>query len=66
MGFEINTDKAENFCFNLKADNCQVILAIQGYPSKSRYENGIDSVIKNSHNDAMFDRCTAKDRSPYF
>lgn len=34
MGFEINTDKAGNFCFNLKADNGQVILAIQGYKSK--------------------------------
>ena len=66
MGFEINTDKAGNFCFNLKADNGQVILAIQGYTSKSRYENGIDSVRKNSQNDDMFDRCSEKDRSPYF
>ncbi|MGV6830803.1 MAG: YegP family protein [bacterium] len=64
--FEINTDKAGKFRFNLKANNGQVILASQGYASKSGCENGIDSVRKNSQNDDMFDRCTAKNGSPYF
>ena len=64
--FEINTDKAGKFRFNLKADNGQVILSSQGYASKSGCENGIDSVRTNSQNDDMFDRCTAKDGSPYF
>ncbi|GGG88160.1 UPF0339 protein [Polaribacter pacificus] len=64
--FEIKTDKAGKFRFNLKAGNGQVILASQGYSSKAGCENGIDSVRKNSQNDAMFERCTAKDGSPYF
>ena len=64
--FEIKTDKAGKFRFNLKADNGQVILASQGYASKSGCDNGIESVRTNSQNDSMFDRCTAKDGSPYF
>ena len=64
--FEIKKDKAGKFRFSLKAGNGQVILASQGYASKSGCDNGIDSVRKNSQNDAMFDRCTAKDGSPYF
>jgi uncharacterized protein YegP (UPF0339 family) len=64
--FEINTDKSGKFRFNLKATNGQVILASQGYASKSGCENGIESVRENSKNDSMFDRCKAKDGSPYF
>ena len=64
--FEIKTDKAGKFRFNLKAGNGQVILSSQGYASKSGCDNGIESVRTNSQNDAMFDRCEAKDGSPYF
>lgn len=64
--FEIKTDKAGKFRFNLKAGNGQVILASQGYSSRSGCENGIESVRKNSKNDGMFERCTAKNGSPYF
>jgi len=64
--FEIKTDKAGKFRFNLKASNGQVILTSQGYSSKSGCENGIDSVKTNCKKDSMFDRCTAKDGSPYF
>jgi len=64
--FEITTDKAGKYRFNLKADNGQVILSSQGYASKSGCDNGIDSVRTNSKNDDMFDRMTAKDGSPYF
>lgn len=64
--FEINTDKAGKFRFNLKANNGQVILASQGYAAKSGCENGINSVRTNSQNDDMFERLTAKDGSPYF
>ena len=64
--FEIKTDKAGKFRFNLKAGNGQVILSSQGYSSRSGCENGIESVRKNSKNDSMFERCTAKNGSPYF
>lgn len=64
--FEIKKDKSGKFRFNLKAGNGQVILSSQGYASKSGCDNGIESVRKNSQNDGMFDRCEAKDGSPYF
>ena len=64
--FEIKKDKAGKFRFSLKAGNGQVILASQGYASRSGCENGIESVRKNSKKDSMFDRCTAKNGSPYF
>jgi uncharacterized protein YegP (UPF0339 family) len=64
--FEIKKDKAGKFRFSLKAGNGQVILASQGYSSRSGCENGIESVRKNSKNDDMFERCTAKNGSPYF
>ncbi len=64
--FEIKTDKAGKFRFSLKANNGQVILSSQGYASRSGCENGIESVRTNSKKDDMFDRCTAKNGSPYF
>jgi len=64
--FEIKTDKAGKFMFNLKAGNHQVILTSEGYNTKSACENGIESVKKNSRDDKMFVRKTAKDGSPYF
>lgn len=64
--FEINTDKAGKFRFNLKAGNGQVILSSQGYTTKSACENGIESVKKHSQDDENFERNTAKDGSPYF
>ena len=64
--FEINKDKAGKHRFNLKAGNGQVILSSQGYESKSGCTNGIDSVRKNSQDDARFDRKTAKNGSPFF
>ncbi|WP_417444177.1 YegP family protein [Joostella sp.] len=64
--FEIISDKAEKYRFNLKAANGQVILSSQGYTTKSACENGIESVRTNSQDDTMFERNTAKDGSPYF
>ncbi len=64
--FEIKKDKAGKFRFNLKASNGQVILSSEAYNSRSACDNGIESVKKNSQNDAMYERKTAKDGSPYF
>ncbi|MDF0718279.1 YegP family protein [Muricauda sp. 334s03] len=64
--FEIKTDKAGKFRFNLKAGNGQVILSSQGYSSKSACENGIESVKTHSQDDGNFERSEAKDGSPYF
>ncbi len=64
--FEIKKDKAGKYRFNLKAGNGQIILSSEAYESKSSCTNGVESVRKNSQEDARFERKTAKDGSPYF
>ncbi|MEP3209264.1 MAG: YegP family protein [Maribacter sp.] len=64
--FEIKKDKSGQFRFNLKAGNHQVILSSEAYKTRASCDNGIESVRKNSKNDKMFERKTAKDGSPYF
>ncbi len=54
--FEIYTDKAGEFRFRLKAKNGQAILASEGYKAKTSCKNGIESVKKNSQDDARFER----------
>jgi len=64
--FDIKKDKSGQFRFNLKAGNGQIILSSEAYKTKAACENGIESVRKNSKNDGMFDRKTAKNGKPYF
>ncbi len=54
--FEIKKDKRGEFRFNLKAGNGQVILSSEGYKARSGCMNGIESVKKNSQEDARFER----------
>lgn len=64
--FLISKRKNDEFQFVLKAGNGQIILASEGYTTKSACENGIESVRKNSQTDARFDKLEAKDGRPYF
>ena len=64
--FEITTRKNGEFQFNLKATNGQVILTSQGYATKATCLNGVESVKKNSKDEARFDKKVASDGSPYF
>ncbi|OEK07938.1 hypothetical protein A8C32_15835 [Flavivirga aquatica] len=64
--FEIKKDKSEQYRFNLKAGNGQVILSSEAYKAKSSCENGIESVRTNSQDNSKYERLTAKDNSPYF
>ncbi len=64
--FVITTRKNGEFQFNLKADNGQVILASEGYTTKSSCTNGVESVRKNGADDARFERLTAKNGKFYF
>jgi len=64
--FVINKDKADQYRFNLKAGNGEIILSSQGYIAKSSCENGSESVRTHSQDDNMFKRNTASDGSPYF
>lgn len=64
--FVITQRKNDDYQFVLKAGNGQVILASQGYKAKASCENGIESVRKNSQDDARFDRKTSSNGKPYF
>lgn len=64
--FEISLRKNNEFQFNLKASNGQVILASEGYTTKANCKKGIESVKKNSQEDARFDRKESKNGKWYF
>ncbi|MBB4805416.1 uncharacterized protein YegP (UPF0339 family) [Chryseobacterium defluvii] len=64
--FIISKRTNDDFQFNLKAGNGQVILTSQGYGSRSACENGIESVRTNSGSDSNFERKTASDDRCYF
>ena len=64
--FEIKAGRNGKFRFNLKASNGQTILSSESYDSRSGCEKGIESVRKNSGNEARFERKSAKDGSAYF
>lgn len=67
MGKYVITKRANGeYQFNLKADNGQVILASEGYVAKSSCENGIESVKKNSPDDARYEKNTSKNGKYYF
>jgi len=64
--FVLKAAKGEQFMFNLKAGNNEVILTSELYKQKKGAENGIESVRKNSASDARFERKTAKNGEAYF
>ena len=64
--FVITTRKSGEFQFNLKAGNGQVILSSEGYSTKTACLNGVESVKKNSQEDARFEKIVAKNGKFYF
>lgn len=58
--FELYTDKAGETRFRLKASNGQIILASEGYSSKSGAKNGIESVRKNAADESRFEKAETK------
>ncbi len=54
--FEIYTDKAGEYRFRLKAKNGQNILASEGYTTMDACKNGVESVKKNSQDEARFEK----------
>lgn len=52
--------------FDLKAGNGQVILTSEVYTTKAACLNGVESVKKNSQDDARFERLDSKNGKPYF
>lgn len=64
--FEITKRTNGEFQFNLKAANSQVILTSEGYTAKPGCLNGIESVKKNSQDDARFETKEAKNGKFHF
>ncbi len=64
--YELKKGKNDQFHFNLKAGNGQVILTSEMYTSKASALNGIESVKKNSPQDERYERKEAKNGQPYF
>lgn len=64
--FEIKERINEDFMFNLKAGNGEVILTSQGYESKQGCETGIASVKVNAPFDNSYDKKEAVNSDYYF
>lgn len=64
--FVISKRKNGEFQFNLKAGNGQTILTSEGYTTKANCNNGIESVKKNSVEDARYERKTSSNGKFYF
>lgn len=64
--FVITKRKNDEFQFNLKAGNGQIILSSEGYSSKANCENGIESVRKNSQNEGNFHLKLSSNSKYYF
>jgi hypothetical protein len=63
--FEIKRAKDE-FYFNLKARNGEIILVSETYTTKANAQNGVTSVMTNALLDQRFERKTSKRGEPYF
>ena len=67
MGKFVVTQRTNgDFQFSLKAGNGQIILSSQGYAATPSCLNGIESVRKNSQDDARFDRKVSSNGKPFF
>ncbi|WP_126973433.1 YegP family protein [Gynurincola endophyticus] len=64
--FVISLRKNDEYQFNLKAGNGEIILNSEGYTSKASCQNGIESVRKNSTDEARYEHKEAKNGKYYF
>ncbi len=64
--FVITKRKNGEYQFNLKAGNGQIILASEGYTTKTSCNNGIESVRKNAQDEAKFEQKIAANGKHYF
>jgi uncharacterized protein YegP (UPF0339 family) len=64
--YTIKTGKDDQFYFNLKAGNHEIILQSEGYQNKTGAINGIESVQSNSQSRANFEIRYSQKEEPYF
>ncbi len=56
----------QEYQFNLKAGNGEIILTSEGYVQKGSCQKGIESVKVNSRDDSRYDKRTAVNGKVYF
>lgn len=67
MGKFVITQRVNNeYQFNLKAGNGEIILMSEGYVQKSSCLKGIESVKNNSQEDSRYDRRMTINNKDYF
>ncbi len=64
--FALTTGKDGQYYFNLKAGNGEIILSSEGYTTTAARDNGIESVRKNSADDARYAKAESSDGRFYF
>lgn len=64
--FIIDTDRAGEYRFHLKARNGETILSSEGYTTKQGCKGGMESVMENAPFDDRYERNKASNGSPYF
>jgi uncharacterized protein YegP (UPF0339 family) len=64
--YELKRAANDQFMFNLKAVNGEIILTSETYKSKDAALNGIEAVKKNSPEDGQYERKTSTSSQPYF
>jgi uncharacterized protein YegP (UPF0339 family) len=64
--FELKLSKNNKYFFTLQGGAGQVVLTSEMYETKASAVNGIESVKKNSADDARYHRLAGKDGALYF
>jgi len=64
--YELKPAAHDQFMFNLKAGNGEIILTSELYKTKESALNGIESVKSNSAHDEQFERKQSTSGKPYF
>ena len=64
--YELKPAAHDQFHFNLKAANGEIILTSETYKSKDAALNGIESVKKNSPDDQQYERKKSTSSQPFF
>jgi hypothetical protein len=64
--YELKAAAHDQFMFNLKAANGEVILTSENYKEKEGALHGIESVKANSPLDAQYERKISTSSKPYF
>ncbi len=65
-GWYVLKRSGDQYMFNLKAGNGEVILTSERYAAKSGAQNGISSAQTNSPKDERYERKTSTAGNPYF